>query len=397
MTTPSLFETTGISISIWKPIIDLVTPLYTVRGILVADSFAETVSSYKHEILADGGWWAASISTALSLPDAEDWFENGLNRHVEVYNPAGIVVWAGFVNQVSLSTGTLQAVRGPLMDVVNRGSVVYTPILDATTVPPIEGVETTTTIYDDATSQAAYGILEGVISGGKLLDDGTTDDAVTLRNTYIEENKYPQSSEDLDLSGGREATVQLDLLGYVHRFQKYIYQDTTTATVQIDAKIPLVIAADPNGLFSTDYLQIATNATLTSRYEDDNRIAWDVLTQMVSLGDTASNRYTLSVYGNQRITYAVVPTTAEYQHSIISEDIQIEIYGRGTKVDPWDVLPARWLFLNDFLAGRGIPTTLRDDPRYTFIESVTYTAPNIVQISGQKVSRLPQMLARFAG
>jgi hypothetical protein len=40
---------------------------------------------------------------------------------------------------------------------------------------------------------------------------------------------------------------------------------------------------------------------------------------------------------------------------------------------------------------------MRDDPRFVFIESVRYTAPNGLQLSGQKVSRLPQMLARLSG
>jgi len=188
--------------------------------------------------------------------------------------------------------------------------VVYSPILDATTAPPLEGSETTTTIADDATSQTAYGILEAVVSGGKLLDDGTTDDAAQLRDVYLEENKDPQTSEDLDFSSGATATVQLDLLGYVHRLGKWIYQDMTAATVQIDTKIALFPAADPNGLLSTDVSQIAANAALTSRYEDDNRMAMDVLNEDVSLGDVANNRYTLGLYADQRITYAATPTTA---------------------------------------------------------------------------------------
>jgi len=393
MTTGTFLGQTGISISAFDPIIGSGT--YTPQGTLVSALLAGTLASYQHEILADGGWWSASMSMSLPFAEAEDWFENGLNRHIEVYNPALERVWAGFVDQVSLSAGTLQAVRGPLMDVVNRGSVVYTPILDATTTPPTEGSESTTTIADDAASQALYGILEGVIAGGRLLDDGTTDDAEMLRDTYIQENKDPQTGEDLDLTGGQATVVTLDLLGYVHRLQKWIYQDVTAATVQVDAKIPLVIAADPNGMFSAG--TIDANALLASRHEDDNRTAWDVLQELVSLGDAASNRYTLGVYGGQEINYNVVPTTAEYQHSIASNEMQVETYGSGSRVYPWDVLPAQWLFLNDFLAGRGLPSTMRDDPRFMFIESVRYTAPNGLQLSGQKVSRLPQMLARLSG
>jgi len=395
MTTASWFQQTGLSISVWEPTIDTATPLYTPRGRLVTDTLSDILSSYQHEILADGGWWSASITISLSVQESEDWFEDGLNRHIEVYNPALALVWAGFVNQVTISAGTLAATRGPLLDIANRVSVVYSPILDATTAPPLEGSETTTTIADDATSQTAYGILEAVVSGGKLLDDGTTDDAAQLRDVYLEENKDPQTSEDLDFSSGATATVQLDLLGYVHRLGKWIYQDMTAATVQIDTKIALFPAADPNGLLSTDVSQIAANAALTSRYEDDNRMAMDVLNEDVSLGDVANNRYTLGLYADQRITYAATPTTAAYQHDILDQAMRVETYGNGATVDPWDVLPARWVFLYSFLPGRGQPAALRDDPRFLFIESVRFSAPSTVQISGQKVSRIPQMIARL--
>jgi len=395
MTTASWFQQTGLSISVWEPTIDTATPLYTPRGRLVTDTLSDILSSYQHEILADGGWWSASITISLSVQESEDWFEDGLNRYIEVYNPALALVWAGFVNQVTISAGTLAATRGPLLDIANRVSVVYSPILDATTAPPLEGSETTTTIADDATSQTAYGILEAVVSGGKLLDDGTTDDAAQLRDVYLEENKDPQTSEDLDFSSGATATVQLDLLGYVHRLGKWIYQDMTAATVQIDTKIALFPAADPNGLLSTDVSQIAANAALTSRYEDDNRMAMDVLNEDVSLGDVANNRYTLGLYADQRITYAATPTTAAYQHDILGQAMRVETYGNGATVDPWDVLPARWVFLYSFLPGRGQPAALRDDPRFLFIESVRFSAPSTVQISGQKVSRIPQMIARL--
>ena len=183
----------------------------------------------------------------------------------------------------------------------------------------------------------------------------------------------------------------------MHRLGGWIYQDTTAATVQIATKIGLFPAADPNGLLSTDVSQIAANAALTSRYEDDNRMALDVLNEEVALGDVANNRYTLGLYANQRITYAATPTTAAYQHDILDQVMSVETYGDASTVDPWDVLPARWMFLYSFLPGRGQPAALRTDPRFLFIESVRFTAPNAVQVSGQKFSRIPQMLARLSG
>jgi len=394
MTTPSFHEQTGISILAWQPIIVAATS-YTPRGVLVRDDLAQVIDGYSHVIQANGGWWSASISLSGSLLEMEDWFAEGLNRHIEVFNSAGVLVFAGFVNQVDLSAGTLSATRGPLMDIANRVSVTYTPILDATVTPPIKGAQTTTTIADDATSQGKYGIFEDVVDGGALLDDGTTDDAAQMRDTYLAEMKDPESGEDVNIGGGSATpSVTLSILGYVHRFQKWVFQDLTAATTTISTKIQNVINGDPNVLFSTDFTKIATNALLVSRYEDDNRMGWDVLQELVSFGDASDNRYTLGVYANQRITYAAIPTTAEYQHRIAGENVEVRTFTGDTLVEPWNVLPARWMFLPDFLTGRGLPTALRDDPRYVFIESVTYTAPSTVQIAGNKVGSINQLLAK---
>jgi len=396
VTTPTYNEALGVSISAFAPGI---TPggAYIPATYLITDLLAQDANTYSQESRANGGWWSASLTISGPLVDMEDWFAEGLNRHIEVYNSSLAKVWAGFVNVVTLSAGTLQATRGPLMDVANRVSVVYTPILDATTTPPIEGSETTTTIANDTDSQTKYGILEQVVSGGRLLDDGVTDDAAQLRDTFLEENREPETSEELDLGSSSIASVQLDLLGYVHRFMRYVYQDTTAATVQIATKIQDIITADPNGLFSTDYSRIDANALLTSGYDDDNRMAWDVIQELVGLGDINSNRYTFGIYDNQQVTYAVVPTATFYQHRITGASVEVETYGAGAEVYPSDVLPARWLFLPDFLVGRTQPADQRLDPRFLFIESTRFTGPDEIQIRGQKVSTLPQLIARLSG
>jgi len=176
-------------------------------------------------------------------------------------------------------------------------------------------------------------------------------------------------------------------------------QDLTTATVVITnaagtGKMQLTITADPNGLFSTDYSQMTTNPFLASQYEDDNRTAWDVIQKLVAIGDINDNRYTFGIYNGLRAIYAAMPTTATYQHRIAGREVEVETYGTESTIKPWDVLPARWSFLVDFSVGRTQPADQRLDPRFLFIESVRYTAPEGLQISGNKVSKIPQILAK---
>jgi len=396
----SIYRSAGLSISAFKPIVDTSTPLYTPAATLITDQLGQQADSYEHEILANGGFWSARLSFTAPRQELESWFGQGLNRHIEVYGPELTVLWEGFVNQITYSAGTLTAVHGPVMQVTNRASVTYTPILDATTTPPTVGTQTTTVIDDDDDSRALYGVLESVLSQGQLLDDGTTDEAEQIRDTFLAENAWPQSSEDLGLGDTAQPSITLDLLGYVHRFQRYVFQDTTAATVQISnnagtGKLQLAIADDPNGMFPADYNRMDNNALLTSRYENDNRMAWDVIQELVGVGDVNDTRYTFGVYEGRVATYAAMPTTVTYQHRIGGAAMRLEGYGSEQEIMPWLVRPARWLFLPDFLVGQSTPTIRRRDPRYVFVEAVRYTAPWGLQISGDKVGRLDQMLAKL--
>jgi len=396
----SVYRSTGLSISAFRPTIDTSTPLYTPAGTLITDQLGQQADSYDHEIVANGGYWSARITFSDTRQMLEGWFAKGLNRHIEVYGPELTKVWEGFVNQITYSAGTLTAVHGPLMEIANRASVTYTPILDAATSPPTVGTQTTTLIDDDDDSRALYGVFETVLSQGQLLDDGTTDEAEQIRDTYLADNAWPQSSEELGLGSTSTPSITLDCLGYVHRLQRYVMQDTTAATVVISnddgtGKIQLALADDPNGMFPANYSETDDNLFLTSRYEDENRMAWDVITELVGVGDVNDARYTFGIYDDRVATYAAMPTDVYYQHRIGGAGLRLEHYGSGQEVMPWLVRPARWAFLPDFLTGQTVPATMRRDPRHIFIESVRYSAPWGLQISGNKFGRLDQMLAKL--
>jgi len=187
----------------------------------------------------------------------------------------------------------------------------------------------------------------------------------------------------------------LHILGYRHYLGAYIHQNTTAATVAINTKIQQVLASDPNTLFPTDYSGIEANAFLVNQYENDNRVADDVIRDMVEIGGAASNeRWLFGIYDDEKARYAAIPTTPLYQHRIADKYRRIEKYGTGELVRPWDVEPGQFLFFPDFLIGRTQPTSLRDDPRYLFIESVSFSTPYEIQINGSQLSTIPQLLAK---
>lgn len=354
-------------------------------------------TSYGHEILALGGYWTASLTLTVPLREAEKWYEEGLGVQIKVYNHVGYMIWEGFVNQVTLNAGAASEVRGPLMNLANRASSVYSP-LDVSVYPPVTGATTTTVIAENSESQALFGIIEKIISAGTATDAN----AEKVRDVYLEENAYPETSGELSLAPGnaQSAVVTLDCLGNVHWLLAFVYNNYDTGVDYLSEKIKAILTADPNGVIATDFRNIAENLFLTPNMETESRFAWDILTELVALGNDADDtRRLFGVYADRMASYQPMPTTIEYLHRL-GDPAQRVTTPDNVTVYPWDVLPGKWLFVPDFLVGRArvvatAPSDLRKDPRNKFVESVRYTAPWGLDISGGKTDRLSQLLAKL--
>lgn len=391
----------GISIVAYDPVINPAAALYTVRGQIADSNLMRRIQTYSHEL--NNEWGYKSIGITLAGPQwyLDEWYENGLGRHIEVYNAAGETIITGFVNQVSLTASTLQASRGPLLDLCNRASVVYTPIIDVSVAPPITGAEKSTVIAENDQSQERYGIIEKVLSGGQLLDDGTTDEAEDYRDRYLDENKEPSTSDKgISLGNTGQPAIQLEIIGYKAWLDLFIYASVATGTVTVSSKLQTVIGADPNGVFSTDYGQIEANALLTQSYDNNNRTAGMIISEMVKRGnDTDDTRRIFGVFDQQKIVYKSIPTEFTYYYKIGSRDQNIRLYEGGESggiVQPWDLQAGKWLFIGDFLPGRFTDkVNKKDDPRAMFLESVAFSAPYGVSLNGIGLNELPQWLAKL--
>lgn len=387
MTTPSFFETLGLQIEVRQPLI--------MGGGKLFDLGSESMNAYSHEILAVGGFWTASIGLSLQLPDAEEWFENGLGRIICVYNQYGDLVWRGFVNQITLNAGAISEISGPLMDLGNRVSAAYTP-MDFTVYPPVAGTATITTIAEDITSQQLYGIIEKIINVGQCTDTM----AEQTRDIYLADNAYPPSSGENSFSpgGGSKIQVTLDCLGMIYWLNAYVYNNTGTGVYTVSEKIVDILAADPNGFISSNDLYIEANAFAVSEMESQNRFALEIVTELINLGnDTNDLRRIFGFYDEQdRAYYSTAPTVAEYQH-FLADPAQRVMDVSNNLVYPWDVRPGKWLIVPDFLTGSSINpgTSPRRDRRMKFLESVQFTAPYSLNLSGGKFDRLSQLLAKL--
>lgn len=383
MTIPSLHELIGLAIQIGEP---LLSPRLDASPVTYTDELSE----YSHKRAAFMDYDKARMTFEGDHLDAEEWIEYGLGRDVTTYDEALNPVFRGFTNQLEVMIGNLTVRLGPLMGIGNRVSAVYA-ILDNTVNPPTVGDRTVTAIVEDTDSQDTYGIIEKVISTGQV----STSEAQRLRDTFLEENSLPETSQGISSGAASPGvTIALNCLGYGYWLEAFVYnQNLVSLTTTISAKLEAVLTADPNFIISADYDKIDANGFLVSAYENDDPYGLTVIKELTALGDINADRWLFMLDNDRRANYFIQPTTTEYEMSISEGTIRDPVAGI---VQPWDINPGKWIFLNDFLTGRSPEVTnLREDPRMVFIESVDYTAPYDYSIEGSKTNTVKQIMGQF--
>lgn len=377
--------TAGISINYFAP---------RPQGGSYLGKLRDTLSGYNHEKLARGGMWQAAIELNSVLADVEDWYESGLGRVIKVYNEAQECIFRGFANTISLNAGDITETRGPLLDTTNRCSAIYTP-MNADVWPPVYGTETTTIIAEDEISQRLYGIIERFISAGRC----TKLAAEKQRDLNLEESKDPPRTSNASITPGSSANaaVSIEVLGDIHWLTAYPYISTSSGYMTVHDKILALLAADPNGIFSTDTSQIYNNTFLVPAEDGDSKTAWDVLVGLLNLGHPINDEpMNLSLDADNRLIYQPISNTPEYIHSLGDNAQRVRVKQSNRIVYPWDIEPGKWLEVTDFLTGSLQSTTsLKSNPRLKFLESVSYSMPWSMDLSGGKTDRLSQLLAKL--
>ena len=383
-------DTVGSFMAEWG--LDL-TLLDRTGTVLLKSHLNDWLVGYGHETGAYGGFLSATINLATTITEAEWWFDHALGTRVLLTCDAGREVWSGFVNTVTIKCGDQTERRGPLMDVVNKTYSTFTP-LDWSVFPPVRGNEQETAEANDTASQALYGILQ------KILTSSQTDEATALegRDVYLKEGAYPKQSGDISLSGAAPASISIDCLGMIYWLLAYIYTNRNAGSVDLRTKITAILAADPNGYISTDYSKCAANAYTVGTTEVQRRFAGDIIKALTALGFTPSGtRALFGIWENAQAVYQQIPSTIAYEHFLSWQSRSIRYYDRGAVVPPWLVRAGNWLIVPDFMIRLPVSGTayLNTDVRTKFLESVRYTAPLSLDLSGGKTDRLSSLLARL--
>jgi hypothetical protein len=348
------------------------------------------IHRYQHTIAAMGGYWSASFTIRGGRHLADDWLQDGLGRHVQVYDDALVLIWEGFVDSLDVNYGPLSVVRGPLLDTANRVDLVYSTVEYDENGLPVVGTRVNTGEADDTDSQDLWGILPKILSTGGC----DPDDAEAIRDTYLESHAVPATTKQWTSDARGQTSVTVNCLGYVH-WLNWAYNSTTTGTDDADDKILAVLADSPNvAWLDFGTLNVDTNTLQVKMWEDEDNLAWSVIKGIVARGDASQNRWLFGVYGDLEAYYEAAPTDVEYQQRLSDPAVRVE-YANGGEVYPWNVMPGRWIFFPDFLIGQAPEADLADDPRAMFIEEVRYTMPWTLQLSGGTLDRVDQLMAQM--
>lgn len=354
---------------------------------------SDRVANYTHDKNTSIGCNSASFSFPVRLGEAEEWLVNGLARHVVIRTDGGIWVWEGFVNSVSATINGLSVQVGPVLDVTNRVRAAYQTIAWDTD-PPIPSERRITDWVEDTLSQSYFFQFEGELAGGTATDA----EADQLRDTYLEDHAWPTTTQEIQVGATSPLEITLECVGYGHLLGKYYYgTSATSGTTNLSDKMKLVLQAQPEALFSTDYSNLDANTFQVPHFFSGEETALTIIEQFLSYGDDDGNRYTFGFYEDRRAHYKVAPTTVRYRYRVSSNRSVVENAVTGAVIAPWLIEPGHWLEIMDVVVGPGKPLhdDHRNNPRFMFVESISFSMPHEASLQGGRYDRVSQKLAQL--
>lgn len=343
-------------------------------------NYNREVISYNHTITNNIGYDTASINIAINPTNILNTAYDLIGKNIEVHYSDSELIWTGFVNQVDINLGNSAVSFGPYTEIANKVLVYYT---EYTT-----GVPGVTTYTNDTKSQNFYGVVTKILSSGNV----SATNADKIRDVYLYENAYPKVSKTVS-SAISENTMTVSCLGNYHLLGLYPYNNLSSGSITLSDKIKLILEAQPNTFFSTNYLNIESNSLSVLKLENSNRLASDIIKELVNLGNASNNNRTVfSIFGNIA-EYRTIVYDTRYYLDISSPRPQVTEINANI-VSPYKIMPGYFIETVYLTSGRK-DTNIQFSPQISLIEAVTYTYPNEFQIRSGNTGTLSQQLAKL--
>jgi len=315
--------------------------------------------NWHRSIKAVGGDWMGDFSidsTQLARGQIIDLYNQAIGWRVEERS-YGFTTWEGRIAQLKLTLDGAEYTRS--LDPENwhnRVAVRYPPTIT-------DWAETTA-------SSDLYGESEYIDSVGGAY---TVTAANARRDRRLAEHAFPRSRATGGLYRTDQITtrgVRLDVLcaGYVFSVNQR-HRLTDTATAAISTQLGVLIAESE---FVTAG-SIATNAmSVPISVEEVPKRLWDLMEELIGMGDTSGNEYVGGVYPGRLFNYAAAATTVAYSWrngTLYNGAGQPEL---ATHIKPNTIVELAGVPRSQAVPGGGT----KEKPSRVYIEQVEFIAPN---------------------
>lgn len=318
---------------------------------------------WQHDIRAVGGFWVASGTITEATMNAvamRDFYDQSIARRVKEWT-AGITSWEGEVSQMELTLDGKTERRSLSKELWhNRVKCTFTDYLLGTQSATVWGVNTS--------SSGMYGGSEYIDTVSDIYDNTSASAAADVR---LAEYAYPRSRPAGGLASkggnGGENSLRIYCQGFVASMNRR-YRSTDIAAGAVSDQISTLVG---NSEFVTAG-RISTNSmTVPVTTSDISQRLWELIEELVLMGDENANKWVGGVYGGRKFHYEQAETAVTHY------------WRNGTLFDKnwapvWPSLIKPNIVVQIFGPSSGVPAggTTLDDPRNVWIEEVEFIAPD---------------------
>lgn len=253
----------------------------------IAD-ITEQVSGYRRSIRRNGGYWLGDFLLYDEPNNLAKFFYERLGCHF-VETAGGFVTWEGLIYEMEFTLNGVTR-RRSLDTLANHVKTTYLDTAGA--------AQESTAVTNDE-SIARFGRKEEML----LLDGVAQAAAEARRDTYLNENGWTWPRVVGMGLGRSDLQLTVALCGYAHTANWRYESVGDGSTGNLSDWLRAIIETD------CEFLQagsIAENTMQVRKETNTPQRAWDVLLDLLDLGDTAGNPYRLYVDNQRRVTYEMV-------------------------------------------------------------------------------------------
>lgn len=287
----------------------------------IADLTKEASETWRRSIRSNGGYWQGDFVMSGNIQDLTRIFYEYLGYHFEERS-GGVKTWEGMLYEMELTHGGIVR-RRSLEKLANSVTVQYRDL---------DNARQTSAAATSAASIERYGQREEIV----YIDGFDSTAAEAYRDTYLKEFAWPTSlTIGINLGDTSESSLRITVCGYVFTGNWQFAPAGSGATANLSDYMISLIGSD------IEFLQIGSIATNTIQVVQSvttPRRVWDVIAELVGVGDANGNPYRIYVDNERYLVYEMISTDPRYY--IRAGQIHAGPGESISRIDSWSIRPA---------------------------------------------------------